>query len=89
MSPSRNPYEAYMMGMQPALLVQVKVHEVNYEAIISTASLMTTASPEVEERLRQRNAPYISLETLVASAHLQPTRTPPSLWFRPIPSATP
>ena len=82
MSTSRNPYEAYMMGPQPALLVQVKVHEANYEAII-TASLVTTVSPEVGELLRRHHAPYICLESLVANSHLQPTRTPPSPWFSP------
>ena len=77
-----------MMGLQPALLVQLKVHERNYEAIISTASLMTTVSPEVGERLRQRNAPYICLDTLVASARLHLPGHYHRSGSRPIPSAT-
>ena len=83
MPPSRNPYETYMMGLQRALLVQSTVHERSYEAIISTASLITTVSPEVGELLRQHQALYICLESLVANSHLQPTRTPPSPWFSP------
>ena len=83
MSTSRNPYEAYMMELQPALLVQIKVYEAKYEAIISTAILITTVSPEVRELLRRHHAPYICLESLVVNYHLQPTRTPPSPWFSP------
>ena len=71
------------MGLQPALLVQATVHEISYEAIMSTASLITTVSPEVGEQLRQHHAPYICLESLVANSHLQPTRAPPSPWFSP------